>query len=116
MGPILPGPGSLGRGAGVGPAVWPVFFFENTSQNKDETPETPPPPPRLPGSCRVAMLTGSFRGAPSMAPGGTMFAWPIAAGVKRNSDMLECCGMLRVESCALHVEAMLQWRFWKVRQ
>ena len=92
-GPILPGPGSLGRGAGGRPGRLARFFFEfflknifkkkhiffleNTNQNKKQNPETPPPPPLLPGICRVAMLKGSSHGAPSMAPGGAMFVWPI---------------------------------------
>ena len=53
------------------------LFLENTNQNRKQNPETPPPPPLLPGICRVAMLAGSFCGAPSMAPGGAMFVWPI---------------------------------------
>ena len=53
------------------------FFWKIQTKNKKQNPETPPPPPLLPGICRVAMLTGSFRGAPSMAPGGAMFVWPI---------------------------------------
>ena len=72
------------------PAVWPVLFFEKKiflkyiyilgeiqTKIKNKTRKRPRRRRLVPGICRVAMLTGSFRGVPSMAPGGTMLAWPI---------------------------------------